>query len=237
MAAWQVDLSGTVALVAGAGAGRGRAIAWALADCGAAVAAADLNIERADATYQRIQARGGTAIALHADISNRFQVANMIEQTRDAYGRLHLLVNAVCIGRAQPLLQVDEWDWRRQLEVNLGGAFFCLQLAARVLADEGGGAIIPVLPAEALATLPTGIGAVAGAAGVIGMTRQAARELAEHNIRVNAIAAGGNDDAVANLALFLASGAAGSISGQVLYSDGAEEKRRGEAATRLIELR
>ncbi|MXV92342.1 MAG: SDR family NAD(P)-dependent oxidoreductase, partial [Chloroflexi bacterium] len=98
MAAWQVDLSGTVALVAGAGAGRGRAIAWALADCGAAVAAADLNIERADATYQRIQARGGTAIALHADISNRFQVANMIEQTRDAYGRLHLLVNAVCIG-------------------------------------------------------------------------------------------------------------------------------------------
>ncbi len=225
MTAWQVDLSGRVALVTGAGAGRGRAIARALADCGAAVAAADLNIERADVTSQLIQARGGAAIALHADISNRFQVANMIEQTRDAFGQLHLLVNAVCIRRAQAMLQVDEWDWRRQLEVNLGGAFFCMQLAARVLADEGGGAIINVLPAGALATLPAGIGAVAGAAGVIGMTRQAARELRAHNIRVNAIAAGESDAAVANLALFLASAAADGISGQVLHSDSADTRQ------------
>ena len=143
----------------------------------------------------------------------------MIEQTRDAFGQLHLLVNAVNIRRAQPMLQVDEWDWRRQLEVNLGGVFFCMQLAARVLADEGGGAIINVLPAEALATLPAGIGAVAGAAGVIGMTRQAARELATHKITVNAIAAGDCLDAVAKLALYLASDAADGISGQVLHSD------------------
>jgi len=206
-------------LVTGAGAGSGRAIALSLADCGAAVAAVDLNIERADATSQLIQARGGTAVALRADISNRFQAASMIEQTRDAFGQLRLLVNAVNIRRAQPLLQVDEWEWRRQLEVNLGGLFFCIQLAARVLADEGGGAIINVLPAETLATLPAGVGAVAGAAGVIGLTRQAARELTEYKIRVNAIVAGDQCDTVANLALFLASDAANGISGQVLYSD------------------
>lgn len=213
-------------MVAGAGAGSGRAIAQALASCGASVAAADLNIERADATSQLIHARGGAAIALRADISNRFQVANMIEQTRDAFGQLHLLVNAVSIWRAQPLLQVDEWDWRRQLEVNLGGVFFCMQLAARVLVDEGGGAIINVLPAKALATLPAGIGAVAGAAGVIGLTRQAARELTAHNIRVNAIAAGDRIEPVANLALFLASDAADGISGQVFYSEGADSRWR-----------
>lgn len=219
MAAFSVDLSGTVALVTGAGAGSGRAIARGLADCGASVAAADLNIERADATSQLIHERGGTAIALRADIANRFQVANMIEQTRDAFGKLHLLVNAVSIGRAQPMLQVDEWDWRRQLEVNLGGVFFCMQLAGRVLADEGGGAIINVLPAKSLATLPAGIGAVAGASGVIGLTRQAARELAEYKITVNAIAAGDCLDSVAKLALFLTSDAADGVSGQVLRSD------------------
>ncbi|MCY4145682.1 MAG: SDR family NAD(P)-dependent oxidoreductase [Chloroflexi bacterium] len=219
MTAFAIDLSGTVALVTGAGAGSGRAIALSLAGCGAAVAAADLNIERADATSQLIHSRGGTAIALRVDISNRFQAANMIEQTRDAFGQLRLLVNAASICHVRPLLQVDEWEWRRQLEVNLGGLFFCMQLAARVLADEGGGAIINVLPAEALATLPAGVGAVAGAAGVIGLTRQAARELAEYKIRVNAIAAGDRRDPVTNLALFLASQAANSISGQLFYSD------------------
>ncbi len=226
MTAWQVDLSGRVALVAGAGAGNGRGIARALADCGASVAAVDLNIERADATSQRILACGGTAIALRADISNRFQVANMIEQTRDAFGELHVLVNAVSIRRAQPLLQVDEWDWRRQLEVNLGGVFFCLQLAARVLADEGGGTIINVLPAETLATLPAGAGAVAGATGVIGLTRQAARELAKHHIRVNAIVAGDRGEPVANLALFLTSNASDGISGQVFHSDSPDARWR-----------
>lgn len=226
MTAFQVDLSGTVALVAGAGAGSGRAIARKLADCGAAVAAVDLNIERVDATSQLIRDRGGTAIALRADISNRFQVANMIEQTRDAFGGLHLLVNAVSIQRAQPMLQVDEWDWRRQLEVNLGGVFFCMQLAGRVLADEGGGAIINVLPAKALSALPAGIGSAAGAAGVIGLTRQAARELKEQHIRVNAIAAGDRVDSVANLALFLASDAADGISGQVFSSDSPDSRWR-----------
>ena len=134
-----VDLSDNTALVTGAGAGCGRAIALALAASGANVAVADLNIERAETVSEAIKAAGGSAVALHVDVSNRFQAANMIERTRDVFGAIHVLVNAAGAFRAEPLLKVDEWDWRRQLEVNITGTFFCLQLVARVMADEGGG--------------------------------------------------------------------------------------------------
>ncbi len=216
----QVDLSGKTALVTGAGAGHGRRFALALGDSGASIAVADINIERADAACAAIHKNGGDSIALRADISNRFQVANMIERTRDAFGGLHILVNAGGVQRNQPLLEIDEWDWRRQLEVNLSGVFFCTQLAARVMADEGGGAIINVISAAALATVPNGIGGATGAAGVIGLTRQAARELAKDRIRVNAIAAGKDSAAVTGLALFLCSEMAATVTSQVLYADG-----------------
>ncbi len=183
-----VDLRDRSALVAGGGAGRGRAIALALADSGASVAVADLNIERADAVADALLARGGNAIALHADVSNRFQVANMIERTRDAFGRIDVLVNAAQIGHAEPLLTVDEWHWRRQIEVNLTGVFFCTQLVARVMAHEGGGCILNLAAVEACDSSPAGIGGITGGAGIIGMSRQAARELAQYKIRVNCIA-------------------------------------------------
>ena len=235
----RVDLSNRCALVTGAGAGHGRAIALALADSGAAVALSDINIERAERACEQIHRRGGTAIALQADISNRFQAANMIEQTRDAFGKLHILVNATHVFHHEAMLSIDEWSWRRQLEVNIIGVFFCLQLAGRVMADEGGGVLINLVSADGLgATRPSGIGYVVGQAAVLAMTRQAARELAP-GIRVNAIATGcdrsdecplaedirglilrapttGN---VAETALFLCSDAAESLSGQVLLAD------------------
>ena len=191
MTNFTVDLSEHNALVTGAGSGTGRATALALALSGARVAVNDLNIERAEAVVEQIQGRGGTAIAIHADVSNRFQTANMIERTRDAFGRIHILVNAAGIFKAESMLNIDEWDWRRQLEVNITGTFFCMQLVGRVMADEGGGAIINMTSAAAVnSTIPAGIGYIAGKSSIVGMTRQAARELAPHNIRVNAIAAG-----------------------------------------------
>ena len=99
------DLPSRNALVTGAGAGVGRDIALALADAGVAVAVNDLNIERAEAVAARIEAAGGNAIALGADISNRFAVANMIERARDAFGSLHILVNAARISKAEPAAQ------------------------------------------------------------------------------------------------------------------------------------
>ena len=240
MSKLKVDLSGKSALVTGAGAGCGRAIALALAASGASVAVNDLNIERADNVAEAIHAGGGSGVALQADVSNRFQTANMIERTRDAYGGIDILVNAAAVFKAEPMLKIDEWDWRRQIEVNITGTFFCTQLVGRVMADEGGGNIIFLSSAEAYqATLPEGIGYITGKAAVIGMMRQAARELARHRIRVNAIAAGniGEDDtncgrenqtlleravtsdAVAKTALYLCSDAAESITGQVHVVD------------------
>lgn len=229
---FKVDLTGQNALVAGAGAGYGRAIAFALAASGAAVAVNDLNIERAETVAERIQCAGGRAIAVHADISNRFQTANMIEQTRDAFGGIQILVNAAGAFKAEAMLEIDEWDWRRQIEVNLTGTFFCMQLVGRVMADEGGGKIINLSSVAAQqGSVPRGIGFIAGKAGVIGLTRQAARELAPHQIRVNAIAVryhfGGEADSeadaaedIADAALFLCSDAADSITGQVIAANG-----------------
>ncbi len=241
MSDFKVDLSGRNALVTGAGAGIGRAVALVLARHGAAVAVNDLNIERADDLAQAIQADGGRAIPLHGDISNRFQTASMIEQTRDALGGIHILVNAAGIFKAEAMLKIDEWDWRRQLEVNITGVFFCLQLVGRVMSDEGGGRIINLTSTAGYpGAMAAGIGYVTGKTSIIGMTRQAARELASKNILVNAIAAGGIEEAdmppvkpeqtllnragqpedIAKAALFLCSDAASFMTGQTLVVDG-----------------
>ena len=231
-------LSSRNALVTGAGSGSGLDIALALAGGGASVAVSDINIERADAVAEQIEACGGRVVALQADVSNRFQAANMIEQTRDAFGRIDILVNAAEVFHPEPLLTIDEWNWRRQLEVNVTGAFFCTQLVARVMADEGGGAIINIAAEEALnSTIPSGIGYLVGKAGLIAMTRQAAREFAPHDIRVNAIATRRQSDSkgrrpseagratfdafdsmadIGNAALFLCSDAAHEVTGEVL---------------------
>lgn len=226
-----IELGGQTALVTGAGAGAGRSIALALAAKNASLALSDLNIERADAVADLIRAGGGSAIALHADVSNRFQVANMIERARDAFGSIDILVNASGIFHAEPMLSVDEWNWRRQIEVNITGVFFSTQLVARVMADEGGGRVINLAPEEAKeSSLPAGIGYITGGGGVIGMTRQAARELAPHGITVNCIAANRLDEAtadVARAALFLCSPSSKSLTGQVLLAhDGGSPANR-----------
>ena len=192
----------------------------ALAEAGAVVAVNDLNIERAEAVAAEIETAGGIAIALQADISNRFAAANMIEAARDAFGTPHILVNAAGISKAEPLLAIDEWDWRRQIEVNLTGAFFCMQLLGRVLADEGGGCIINLAPNAALnGSLPGRTAYAAGKAGLIALTRGAAAELYDFGIRVNAVV-GDDRPAIVRNALFLCSEVAGEITGEVIDADG-----------------
>ncbi len=226
------DFKHHAAIVTGAGAGVGRAIALALAGAGAAVCAVDLNPDRCDRILAEIAPSGVKATAFHGDVSNRFQASAAIEHAREAFGRVDLLVNAAGVFKGGEMLLLDEWDWRRVLEVNLGGTFFMSQLLGRVMADAGGGAILNLGASGARAE---GVGFVASKTGVVGLTQQVARELAPHHIRCNALILGavGEDDMpapaaspvgtlddAASAALFLLSDAARFITGQTLTVDG-----------------
>jgi len=239
LAQFTVNLSDHNAIITGGGAGIGRAVALSLADSGAAVSVNDLNPDRAESVAEAIRARGGRALGIQGDVSNRFQAAAIIEQTRDAFGRVHLFVNAAGIFKQNtPFAKLDEWDWRRQLDVNLTGTFFCTQLIGRVMADEGGGGIVNIASNVHDGTLENGAAYVATKSGIVALTRQAARELAPSNIRVNAVCPGNIDadgmppttpnllnrtetpEAVADVVLFLCSDAARFITGQALRVDG-----------------
>lgn len=245
MSNFRVDLSGKNALVTGAGAGVGWAAATALAEAGARVFTNDLNPDRADRIAEHIQAQGGTATPWQADIGNKLFVGPMIEAMRDAFGQIDLVVNTAGVERSGSFLKMDEWDWRKSIEVNLNGAFFVTQLAGRVMADEGGGVIVNLAS-------PAGLGSTraypapyaASKAGVIAMSREAARELAPFGVRVNVVCAAniaedsptddlsripqgrlGRPEEVAGAILFLCSDAAAYITGQTLYVDGGETMR------------
>jgi 3-oxoacyl-[acyl-carrier protein] reductase len=233
------DFTGRTVIVTGAGAGIGEAIATAFVQAGARVVVNDLNPDRAERIAEALKAAGGQAVAFQGDIGNRFQAAALIETARDAYDRIDIFVNAAGIYKAEPIARIDEWDWRRQIEVNLVGAFFCTQLMGRVMADEGGGTIVHIASTAGYShTLPMGAGYVASKAGLIGLTQQAARELAPSDIRVNAVCVGsiaepdmpaephnmlnrmGNPADAAQAVLFLCSDAARFITGQMLVVDG-----------------
>jgi 3-oxoacyl-[acyl-carrier protein] reductase len=240
---FNVDLTGQTALVTGAGADIGRATALTLAKAGAGIVVNDLNPDRAERVATEIIKAGGRALPWQADISNRFQVGSMIEAARDHFERISILVNAAGALSGASILKIDEWDWRRLLDVNLTGAFFCSQLLGRVMADDGGGVIVNIASnAGHHNPLSPGVGYVASKSALIGLTKQCAREYAPLGIRVNAVCPGsiedvikptaeapnnpqgrwGTSEEVASVVLFLCSDAASFITGQAINVDGGE---------------
>jgi 3-oxoacyl-[acyl-carrier protein] reductase len=230
------DFNGKTAIITGAGMGIGKAIALALVKAGCAVGVNDINPDHVFLLEKTIQQMGGQVMAMQGDVSNRFQVSALIEATREAFGRVDYLINAAGVYKTGEMNKVDEWDWRRQLDVNLTGAFFCSQLISRVMADDGGGVILNF--AHSANTLASGVGYIASKGGVVAMTKQFARELAPKNVRVNVIAVGdivdndipsssqnfmghvGTPEDVANMALFLLSDSARFITGVCIAVDG-----------------
>ncbi len=225
------DFAGRVALVTGGGAGIGLAVARAFGAAGAAVCVMDVNPDRSERAAQAVRDAGGQAVTFDGDVANRFQASAAIETARSAFGAVDFLVNAAGVFKQAEALLMDEWDWRRSVDVNLTGAFFMSQLLGRVMADHGGGAIVNF---AALGARAQGVAYVASKAGVLGLTQQLARELARYRVRVNAVLPGalgeddmpagapitGTPDDAAHAALFLCSEAARFITGQALTVDG-----------------
>lgn len=183
----QPQFSDQVVLVAGAGRELGRLVACEFARRGARLALNDVTPVNLDATLSAVLEAGGQARDFVADVSRRMPALNMIDQIMDDWGRVDVVVNHTSVSPQAALLELDEWDWQRALEVNLGGAFFLTQLLGRQMREQGGGAILHVAGPSRLLDLERQSAYITGMHGLVGLTRAAARELAEYGVRVNAI--------------------------------------------------
>jgi 3-oxoacyl-[acyl-carrier protein] reductase len=183
-------LKGQVAVVTGAGRGIGRAVAERLASRGARIVMADLLPERIESAAAELVAGGAGAIAVQVDTGSRQQIDAMMARALDAFGRIDILVNNAGIARGATFLDTSPEHWDDHIRINLGGIFHCSQAAARVMAKVGYGRIVSIASVAGLMG-PIDLSAYgASKAGVIGLTRAMALELAEHGITANAIAPG-----------------------------------------------
>lgn len=244
------DFTDKVVLITGAGRGIGRAIAEGFAAQGAIIAANDINPVNLDETVERITSAGGCARGYVFDAAKRMPIQGLISQVLDNWGRIDILINNAAVEPHASLLEMDEWDFHRTLDVNLAGPFFTMQLAGRAMREQGGGVMVNIGSIAGRAHgLRNRAAYVASKMGLIGLTREAARELAAYNIRVNAVcpgiietemtAAGRQDEVVlrkwledipqgrlgtpadvVGVVLFLCSPAAAYLSGQAINVDG-----------------
>ena len=183
--------AGKTAIVTGAGRGMGRAVALALAREGAAVVVGEVDRRAAEQAVAEIEAAGGRAVAVIADIARVDDVRRLFKETVDAVGGLDILVNNAGIGIPKPLVDYTEQDWDRQLAVNLKGMFFATQEAAKLMIPKRRGKIVNFASTAAFVSSSTPETAYdISKGGVRQLTISVAAELAPHNINVNAVAPG-----------------------------------------------
>ena len=242
-----VDLAGQVAIVTGASRGLGRAIAMAIAGCGAKVACVARNQEKLDETVSAIEASGGTAAAHPCDIADRACVTALVEKVIEQWEGIQILVNNAGITRDTLLPRMSDEEFDEVIDTNLRGAFGFMRAVTRPMMRARYGRIINVASVSGLIGNPGQTNYSASKAGLIGLTRSAARELGSRQITVNAVAPGfietemtealgagvvdevknrvpckrlGKAEEVAGGVLYLASPAASYVSGSVLVIDG-----------------
>ncbi len=242
------DLSGKVALVTGGSRGIGRAIALALAEQGASVAVNYVaNAEAADEVVQRIVAGGGRAVAIQGDVSKSEDAGRLVSETRSTLDGLHILVNNAGLTQDDLILRMSEEAWDRVLAVDLRGAFLCTKAALRPMIRQRWGRIINIASVAGLVGNAGQANYAAAKAGLIGLTKSVAKEVASRNVTANVIAPGlvrteltadltdtqeqavlqivplgraATAEEIAPAAVFLASEEAGYTTGSVLAVDG-----------------
>lgn len=178
-----IDLKDKVVLITGAGKGRGRALAEAFAGEGAMIAANDISPINVEEVVNTINRQGGRAKAYIEDVAKKLGAQHIVKQVEDDFGRLDILIHHAAVEPHIPLLDMDEWDWHRVLDVNLTGAFLVTQSAGRVMREKGSGVIVflitgPARDEKSEAAFRTSMD------GLRGLAHQAARELEPHGIRV-----------------------------------------------------
>ena len=240
-------LDGKVALVTGASQGIGEAIAKQLAAQGATVVCAARTLRKLQEVADAITAEGGKADLVVADLSDTASIKAAIATTLERHGALHILVNNAGITRDKLLIQMKEEDWDAVLDTNLKGAWTAIQAATKPMMKQRWGRIINIASVVGQMGNPGQSNYVAAKAGLIGLTKSVARELASRNVTANAVTPGyietamtaglpenvkaeftkqiplgrmGTAADIASAVVFLASDEAGYVTGQVLSVNG-----------------
>ncbi|MEE4253977.1 MAG: 3-oxoacyl-[acyl-carrier-protein] reductase [Desulfuromusa sp.] len=236
-----------VALVTGTSRGIGRGIATALAAQGAKIIAAGANLQATEEFVAELKAAGTEAIAVRCDVSVATEVEQLVKIAKETFGRIDILVNNAGITRDGLLLRMKEEDWDAVLDINLKGAFLCTRAVSKLMTKQRSGRIINIVSVVGQMGNAGQANYCASKAGLMGLTRSNAHELAKRNITVNAVAPGfiatdmtdalpeeqrqelasriplarlGSVEDIAHTVLFLASDQAGYITGQVIGVNG-----------------
>ncbi|TVX94017.1 3-oxoacyl-[acyl-carrier-protein] reductase [Paenibacillus agilis] len=241
-------LEGKVALVTGASRGIGRSVALKLASEGADVVVNYAGSEAAAAdTVAAIEAMGRRAVAIRANVGKTQEADQLIQSTMEQFGRIDILVNNAGITRDNLIMRMKEEEFDQVIETNLKGVFNCLKAVTRPMMKQRSGRIINISSVVGVLGNPGQANYVAAKAGVIGLTKASARELASRNITVNCVAPGfietdmtdalssemreqllhgiplarlGQPEDIANAVLFLASNDSSYMTGQTIHVDG-----------------
>ena len=241
------ELNGRVAIVTGGAQGIGKAIALTLARHGADVVVTDINLERAQATAQEIEALQVRSLAIKANVADVSATEQMVKETVDKLGKIDILVNNAGITRDNVLLRMKPEEWDQVMEVNLKGTYACTRAALKFMFRQKNGRIVNIASITGLMGNAGQANYSASKAGIIGFTKAVAREYATRGITVNAVAPGfidtamtqaipekerealtrqipmerlGTPDDVAAAVYFLVSDLSGYITGQVINVNG-----------------